>query len=158
MFNSSDEILYYEAIDQIHNTPALFICNPCFYMIDNVGLHPLGHVPFVESGLTITANPTAVRPIAHGWHLTLLHDYLEIYSPGGQPLVQQICVSPEFTDLIRQANGVLLVYHDYTKPFDETLTAPAGWISFPQNPAASGCRRRGWRRLFSRLARDGSQT
>lgn len=158
VFNSSDELLYYEAIDQIHNTPILFICNPCFYMIDNAGLHPLGHAPFVESGLTVTANPIAVRPIAHGWYLTLLHDYLEIYSPGGQPLVQQICVSPEFTDLIRKANGVLLVYHDYTKPFDETLTAPAGWISFPQNPATSGCRRRGWRRLFSWLTRDKIRT
>ena len=158
VFNSSDEILYYEAIDQIHNTPALFICNPCFYMIDNVGLHPLGHVPFVESGLTITANPTAVRPIANGWHLTLQDDCLEIYPAGGQPLSQQIRISSEFSDLIRQANGVLLVYHDYTKPFDETLTAPAGWISFPQNPAASGYRRRGWRRLFSWLTRDENRT
>ena len=127
-------------------------------MIDDTGLHPLGHVPFVESGLTITANPIAVRPIAHGWHLTLLHDYLEIYSPEGQPLVQQACVSPEFTDLIRKTNGVLLVYHDYTKPFDETLTAPAGWISFPQNPATSGGHRRGWRRLFSWLIKDENRT
>ena len=158
VFNSSNTILYYESIDEVHSTPTLFVCKPCVYTIDNGQVRPLGHVPFIQLGLNITTDPTAVRPIANGWHLTLQDDCLEIYPPGGQPLSQQIRISSEFSNLIRQANGVLLVYHDYTKPFDETLTAPAGWISFPQNPAASGCRRRGWRRLFSWLTRDENRT
>ena len=158
VLNSSNTILYYESIDEVHNTPTLFICKPCVYMIDDSQVHPLGHVPFMKLGLNITTDPTAVRPKANGWHLTLQDDCLEIYPPGGQPLSQQIRISSKFSDLIRQENGVLLVYHDYTKPFDETLTAPAGWISFPQNPTASDCRRRGWRRLFSWFARDKNRT
>lgn len=158
VFNSSNTILYYEFIDEVYNTPTLFMCKPCVYMIDDSQVHPLGHVPFMKHGLNITTDPTAVRPKANGWHLTLQDDCLEIYPPGGQPLSQQIRISSEFSDLIRQENGVLLVYHDYTKPFDETLTAPAGWISFPQNPTASECRRRGWRRLFSWFAKDKNRT
>ena len=158
VLNSSNTILYYESIDEVHNTPTLFICKPCVYMIDDSQVHPLGHVPFMKHGLNITTDPTAVRPKANGWHFTLQDDCLEIYPPGGQPLSQQIRISSKFSDLIRRENGVLLVYHDYTKPFDETLTAPAGWISFPQNPTASECRRRGWRRLFSWFAKDKNRT
>jgi len=135
-FIHSENLLSWETVDTTRATPILFIYNPGTFAIDSKGIHPSGHIPFVESGLSVTTNPTTIRPIARGWHISLQHDGLWIYSEHGQPLVQKVGISSWFTENMRRAGGVLLVYYDYTKLIDAPLTAPSGWISFPQSPSA----------------------
>lgn len=143
VFNSSEDLQYWEALDVAHGVPILFVHNPSSFVITSAGRRSVGHTPFVSAGLTITTDPAAVRPIAKGWSLKFQEDGLWIYASNGQALVQQILITSDFTSHLRRAGGVLLVYHDPTQPRSKPLNAPAGWISLPQHP-----RRWGWRRFI----------
>jgi hypothetical protein len=143
LFTSSGDLQFWEALDIASGVPMLFVHNPSSFVFDSAGKRPVGHEPFVESGLTVTTDPATVRPLAQGWHLKFQEDGLWIYSSNGQALVQQVSTTSKFKDRVLRAGGVLLIYHDATRLSAEPLVAPAGWISIPKYP-----RRRGWRRFI----------